>query len=321
MFFVFLPQRELKRTKNLTSNPNKSPNKIMNSAYQLTHQSKTGQSKTTYEWRCKCGRLLFKGAFIAGIIEIKCPRCKRIVYLQEYNIFPSGRESFMAVFNPEGIITMFSKDLEAILGYQEGHLLGKNLSDILQPELSSFTKFWLDKIEDVGQTENPNVVGAIKLKKQQGEFVHIVFVAKHIMLEGQPMIFMIIEKGQNALARYTEQYVDSSTNSARQQREIWDFIVQKDGTITESSGPSFLGYAKDQLIGQPILEIFTKSKLNNPVKLKQSLALGQSFNLQSAELLQEDGSAKTLDIAFTLDVLVNENRNQYLVTFKNPRHK
>ncbi len=29
------------------------------------------------EYRCKCGKLLFKGCF-RGVIEIKCPKCKHI---------------------------------------------------------------------------------------------------------------------------------------------------------------------------------------------------------------------------------------------------
>ncbi len=33
------------------------------------------------EYRCRCGKLLFKGHFLAGEIEIKCKRCGKISLL------------------------------------------------------------------------------------------------------------------------------------------------------------------------------------------------------------------------------------------------
>ncbi len=284
----------------------------------ITDRRGRSAQKSSHEWRCSCGRLLFKGAFVAGIIEIKCPRCKRIVYLQEYNTFPSGRESFMAVIDLDGRISTLNGEVNSVLGYQEPDLIGKNLADLIQPEARTSLSFWLDKIQEVSSTENPNVVGTTKLKNQQGDFVQVALVAKHIILEGRPMIFLIIENDETALQRYSEQFVNYSTKNPRNQREIWDFVVQKDGTVIESSGTSSLGYAKNDLINKSILTIFTNSQLNNIAKLKQDLAAGQSFNL-TAELTQFDGSAKTQDIAFTLDVLVEDQKDRYLMSFKNPK--
>lgn len=276
---------------------------------------------SSHEWRCRCGRLLFKGAFVVGIIEIKCPRCKRIVYLQEYSAFPSGRESFMAIVDLNGQISMVSKGVKDILGYQESDLVGKSLSELLQPEAVPSVGFWLDKIREISNTDNPHMVATIKFKHQDGNLVQIAFVAKSILLEGKPMVFIIVERDETALQRYSEQFIDSSTSSLRKQREVWDFIIQKDGQITESSGPSTLGYEQDALLKKSILEIFSESEKNNLPKLKEQLSAGKSFTT-TAELIQSDGSTKLQDIAFTLDVLLEDQKDQYLVTFKNPEaHK
>jgi phage FluMu protein Com len=46
-------------------------------------------SKTTSalsEYRCKCGKLLFKGLLLSGILELKCKRCHDIKKFTFYNV-------------------------------------------------------------------------------------------------------------------------------------------------------------------------------------------------------------------------------------------
>ena len=284
-----------------------------------TSQSKLKPTtKAPYEWRCSCGRLLFKGAFVVGVIEIKCPRCKRIVYLQEHNTFPSGRESFMTIISMSGVINSISEGVEKVLGYQSSELIGKSLGILLQPEASSALDFWIEKINELGNSPSPNVVATLKVKNSQNQFIQVSFMAKRIMLEGIPMIFIIVEQDETALQRYTEDFVDTTHNSQRSQREIWDFVVQKDGRITNSSGTSSLGYSQNELIGKSILDIISSKSSNNISNLKQNLTQGKSFTV-TLELIFADSSLATQDVAFTLDTLLNNSKNQYLVTFKNPK--
>jgi len=35
------------------------------------------------EYRCTCGKLLFKGLILVALIEIKCKRCRTINHFQE----------------------------------------------------------------------------------------------------------------------------------------------------------------------------------------------------------------------------------------------
>lgn len=273
--------------------------------------------KAQHEWRCNCGRLLFKGAFVVGIIEIKCPRCKRIVYLQEHNTFPSGRESFMLTLDMDGTVNSVSEGVQKLLGYKSTELVGKSLTKILQPEISSSLDFWLEKVRELSLTDNPNIVATLKLKNLEGNFVQIALMAKLITLEGAPMVFVIIEQDETALDRLAEQYVETPEDSSRRQREVWDFIVQKDGTITDSSGPSILGYGKDELVGKSILSIFKDDEDVDLKGLESQLAAGKTFKINSG-LILPDGSIKVQDVAFIPDILLNDSRDQYIVTFKNP---
>lgn len=38
------------------------------------------------EFRCNCGKLLFKGLGVAGIVELKCKRCNS---LKRFNLSPT----------------------------------------------------------------------------------------------------------------------------------------------------------------------------------------------------------------------------------------
>ncbi len=42
-------------------------------------------SKILIDYRCKCGKLLFKGFLLIGVIEIKCKRCGQIMLFQDSN--------------------------------------------------------------------------------------------------------------------------------------------------------------------------------------------------------------------------------------------
>lgn len=43
-------------------------------------------SKELTEYRCKCGKLLFRGCLVIGSVEIKCKRCGKIkLFESSYN--------------------------------------------------------------------------------------------------------------------------------------------------------------------------------------------------------------------------------------------
>jgi len=42
-------------------------------------------SKILIEYRCQCGKLLFKGLLIIGVIETKCKRCGQIKLFQDFD--------------------------------------------------------------------------------------------------------------------------------------------------------------------------------------------------------------------------------------------
>ena len=41
-------------------------------------QVSSDQSMPLRDYRCSCGRLLFKGLLLDGVLELKCKRCQRL---------------------------------------------------------------------------------------------------------------------------------------------------------------------------------------------------------------------------------------------------
>lgn len=86
------------------------------------------------EFRCDCGKLLLKGIFLGGTLEVKCSRCgsmNRIGTLKSL----SGSTNYILIINNRGIITNLSDSVSNILGYSSTELIGQPFN-IVNPAVS-----------------------------------------------------------------------------------------------------------------------------------------------------------------------------------------
>lgn len=79
------------------------------------------------EYRCVCGKLLFKGFIPASVVEIKCKRCGKTKTFKDNT---QGIRSFMLVVDGDGKI-MDACNGVAALEYSRQYVIGKFISDIL----------------------------------------------------------------------------------------------------------------------------------------------------------------------------------------------
>lgn len=54
------------------------------------------------EYRCVCGKLLFKGSLISAVIEIKCRRCEKVNVFEE-NLSQKNASPFELKINEAGL--------------------------------------------------------------------------------------------------------------------------------------------------------------------------------------------------------------------------
>lgn len=81
------------------------------------------------DYRCDCGRLLFKGALLKCNLEIKCKKCGKINLFK--NFFSDQNPTFFTLtINESGIITDACCDAEILLGYPRQEFISKQVADI-----------------------------------------------------------------------------------------------------------------------------------------------------------------------------------------------
>lgn len=79
------------------------------------------------EYRCACGKLLFKGLMLVSVVEIKCKRCGKTKTFKD-NM--RGIRSFMLVVDGGGRIVDACEGVAALERSRQ-YVVGKFLSDIL----------------------------------------------------------------------------------------------------------------------------------------------------------------------------------------------
>lgn len=79
------------------------------------------------EYRCACGKLLFKGLMLISVVEIKCKRCGATKIFRDDT---RGIRSFMLVVDCDGRI-VDACDGVAALEFSRSYVIGRLLSDTL----------------------------------------------------------------------------------------------------------------------------------------------------------------------------------------------
>lgn len=81
------------------------------------------------EHRCSCGKLLLKGIFFNGTLEIKCKRCKEINKIGSLKLADDAAH-YLLIINEKCVVTNCSDSACRILGYVHDELIGKYFTQI-----------------------------------------------------------------------------------------------------------------------------------------------------------------------------------------------
>ncbi|MFA6447453.1 MAG: PAS domain S-box protein [Patescibacteria group bacterium] len=81
------------------------------------------------EHRCACGKLLLKGIFFDGSVEIKCKHCKKINQIGRVKLADDPAR-YLLIINNQGRIVNASDSAAHILGYLPEELVGKHFTEI-----------------------------------------------------------------------------------------------------------------------------------------------------------------------------------------------
>lgn len=142
------------------------------------------------DYRCSCGKLLFRGFILSGAVQVKCRECKRIVDMG--GIASGSNDSlYLLVCNESGRIERASSSATAVLGMADQEICARDIADILvffSPEF--YDSLW-------NATELPNA-GPLRFETLQRDahkgYSPVQVDAMRTTIEGASRVVMSIQK-------------------------------------------------------------------------------------------------------------------------------
>lgn len=87
--------------------------------------------KILREYRCTCGKMLFRGLILTGGVEIKCRFCKKVHTIAGLSGTLSSPHQYVLILDSEGKILKTTDSAREILGYSESELLQMYAHDLV----------------------------------------------------------------------------------------------------------------------------------------------------------------------------------------------
>lgn len=238
------------------------------------------------EYRCQCGKLLFKGLMLVSLVEIKCLRCGTIQVINEMSSSFLGEDKYAFLYNEDGIILNASISANPILGYSPDELQKMSIYQInrcITPGLHK--KFWNLRIYEGGTSCAKlfplkkdgyviPVLGEYKFFKQ-GDGIYYVFATYQSFKAGDRSILEepnFLQFGKNN----EELFLEINLNG---------ICLKVDHRVKK-----LLGYQPDELISQSLFKI-CKPLDKDTKNLRKLILQHMSFDIPNNTLLCKNGKA------------------------------
>ena len=274
--------------------------------------TETTRQKTS-EWRCDCGKLLFKGVFLIGVIEVKCTRCKRIVYLQECESFTTSEPSFMLILSTTGEILSASDGVRDTLGYPPEECTGNNMQQYVTRNTKVVMGFWLKKIEKLAMNSNPHLFFPLKIRHKDGSWVAFTIFAQCIGHQDKQFIFAVAEKGGEALRRYEARLKQDKITDQHKQYTAWDFAIDLQGNVIECSPLNSFGIKPSLALKKTIFELFGAQSDFGKHEVIARLEAGENL-LRKITVTTGNNKSEVYDVSVTADILTNGLSRSYNIS-------
>jgi PAS domain S-box-containing protein len=203
------------------------------------------------EYRCGCGKLLLKGIFFDGALEIRCKRCGEVNKIGNIKIADDPAH-YLLVVNSAGKIVKTSDSASSILGFSHEEFTNKHFAEIdftMLPEMGNK----LFGPESILAFDNYFHLSSVHCSKD-GKLIPVsVFLKLYQPSDKEKFVLLIAEvkniaKGNGGLPVRALEFLDN----------VGDFFLEIDehGIIesVSSSLKTTLGYTQAECLGQNIFK-------------------------------------------------------------------
>jgi PAS domain S-box-containing protein len=245
------------------------------------------------EYRCDCGKLLFKGLLLDSKIEIKCKHCQKIMTLGGVFEGMTGNNDYSVAYDKQGKLVAASKSMEEILGYSALELKTLFISDI-DPTVSSaiFNHTWQLALE----MEN-HLTGETCHIKKDGTKIQLKAKVS-LVSEGDKELILFLCKVQPKIKEGA-----CNADFAETLLHARDFTVNIDlhGQIIHSSPDmeNFLGHAPIDIYTKSVFDYIPKGHSDFSLEfLNKMIKTGKAFRLQGNAFLKKNGEILPVESYF-----------------------
>jgi hypothetical protein len=258
------------------------------------------------DYRCDCGKLLFRGMLLTCQIEIKCKRCGAIKIMHGILDQPRALGRYALLLDKSGRIAQSDNSASVALAYSQGELLAKHIYQIdpfLRP--SVYKKLW-----DTAKNEGDSFALESVQRKKNGDVLSVKISFRFLFIKGEKHALMNVA-ASNTLQKETDTHtIPQPASPAHAQfsaelnmHGIFTYVY---GTITHlcgitnlSESHNFLGYASSEMLGKHIQEFLSNEQKESYVKrILDHSPSRQPFQISRAHALCKNGQPALIESHF-----------------------
>lgn len=257
------------------------------------------KSLISHEYRCSCGKLLFKGMAFTSMIEIKCRSCGKINQISGMLGEPieDRQNCFTYLLDRQGIIKDVSESIEKILGYSVGEVMGKSIFEFSQKtNREAYTRIYdslVSSNSDVFCQVNP------VYRSKKGEDLKFK-VSFRVFKNGEEKLLFCVAD----LSSDDYQYHSAEIDKAKEVDILCEIYceISPEMIVVHAGGHGggFLGYGGDETIGKKIFEFIAPREIQKTYEFHQeAIKREQFFRMQGLKMIKKGGEYEELDLYFT----------------------
>jgi len=239
------------------------------------------------EQRCECGKLLLKGIFFDGTLEIKCKKCGAINKIGNIKLVDDSNH-YLLVINEKGNIVNASSSACKILGYYKEELIGMHFTKI-NPTMPKEINDKFFGPESILNEDNHFQIETTHQTKDGKKIPVFVFIKLYQQVNKERFLFVSaelknIEKNIN---NNESMFIDNTCDLY--------FDIDKNGIIERVSSniEKLLGFSQEQILGKNYFDLIPEEYKTESKKIYEHFfAIEQPYRV--ARDIKKDAGGKVI---------------------------
>jgi PAS domain S-box-containing protein len=249
------------------------------------------------EQRCACGKLLLKGIFFDGALEIKCGRCGQINKIGSIKS-ANDNNAYLLIVDNRGLIVNTSDSVSRFLGYTRTELIGQHFT-FINPTIPRDMDQKFFGPESVLEKDNYLQLDTTHQAKNGMKIPVTIFLKLYFPTNQEDYVLVIVKlrstsKGSDAPAQAGPQFLENGCD--------FHFLLDRNG-IFQYVNPALeklFGFPSEMIVGKSYFDYVSPEKLTESLKnFAYFLGREEPYRIKSATAIAADGRKIQSELYFT----------------------